>query len=44
VLAIGVSLANPEDDPERRIAIINDQGREIGQVPVFRFPRPDMPD
>jgi hypothetical protein len=27
VLAIGVSLDTPEDDPERRIAIINDAGR-----------------
>jgi len=26
VLAIGVSLGAPEDDPERRIAIINDAG------------------
>jgi hypothetical protein len=35
VLAIGVSLDKPEDDPERRIAIINDAGREIGNVPVY---------
>lgn len=35
VLAIGVSLNKPEDDdPERRITIINDQGRQIGHVPV----------
>jgi hypothetical protein len=27
VLAIGVSLDKPKDDPERRVAIINDQGR-----------------
>ena len=32
VLAIGVSLDTPEDDPERQIAIINDQGRKIGLV------------
>jgi len=38
VLAIGVSLDKPEDDPERRIAIINDQGREIGTVPVYSRP------
>jgi hypothetical protein len=38
VLAIGVSLDKPEDDPERRIAIINDQGREIGHVPVYSKP------
>lgn len=35
VLAIGVSLDIPEDDPERRVAIINDAGREIGNVPVY---------
>ena len=34
-LAIGVSLDKPEDDPKRRIAIINDAGREIGNVPVY---------
>jgi hypothetical protein len=38
VLAIGVSLDMPEDDPERRIAIINDAGREIGNVPVYSEP------
>ena len=38
VLAIGVSLDKPEDDPERLIAIINDQGREIGTVPVYSTP------
>ncbi|MGE9007871.1 DUF6894 family protein [Leptospira interrogans] len=38
VLAIGVSLDNPEDDPQRRIAIINDAGREIGTVPVYSKP------
>jgi hypothetical protein len=38
VLAIGVSLDRPEDDPERRIAIINDAGREIGTVPVYSRP------
>jgi hypothetical protein len=38
VLAIGVSLDKPEDDPERRIAVINDQGREIGHVPVYSKP------
>ena len=35
VLAIGVSLDKPEDDPERRIAIINDAGREIGTCPYI---------
>jgi len=35
VLAIGVSLNKPkDDDPERRITIINDQGRRIGHVPM----------
>jgi hypothetical protein len=38
VLAIGVSVDKPEDDPERRIAIINDEGREIGNVPVYSKP------
>ena len=38
VLAIGVSLDKPEDEPERRIAIINDAGREIGNVPVYSRP------
>jgi hypothetical protein len=38
VLAIGVSLDKPEDDPERRIAIINDAGREIGTAPVYSKP------
>ena len=38
VLAIGVSLDKPKDDPERRIAIINDLGREIGHVPVYSMP------
>ena len=38
VLAIGASLDMPEDDPERRIAIINDAGREIGNVPVYSKP------
>jgi hypothetical protein len=35
VLAVGVSLDTPEDDPERHVAIINDQGREIGTVPSY---------
>jgi hypothetical protein len=39
-LAIGVSLDKLEDDPERRIAIISDDGdgREIGTVPVYSRP------
>jgi hypothetical protein len=42
-LAIGVSLDTPEDDPERRIAIINDAGREIGNVPVYSRPSYENP-
>ena len=38
VLAIGVSLDKPDDDPERRVAVINDAGREIGTVPVYSRP------
>jgi hypothetical protein len=38
VLAIGVSLDKPEDDPERRIAVINDHGHEVGHVPVYSKP------
>ena len=43
VLAIGVSLDQPEDDPERHIAIINDQGRKIGEVPVYSRPSYENP-
>jgi hypothetical protein len=43
VLAIGVSLDHPEDDPERRVAIINDAGREIGTVPVYSKPSEKHP-
>jgi hypothetical protein len=43
VLAIGVSVDEPEDDPERRVAIINDQGREIGNVPVYSKPSTKIP-
>jgi hypothetical protein len=38
VLAMGVSLDTPKDDPERHVAIINDEGREIGTVPVYSKP------
>jgi hypothetical protein len=38
VFAIGVSVDKPEDDPKRRIAIIDDAGREIGNVPVYSRP------
>jgi hypothetical protein len=43
VLAIGVSLDKPEDDPKRRIAIISDDGREIGTVPVYSRPSYENP-
>jgi hypothetical protein len=43
VLAIGVSLDTPKDDPERRIAIIDEQGREIGSVPVYSKPSLEHP-
>jgi hypothetical protein len=43
VLAIGVSLDKPEDDPTRRVAIINDQGCEIGTVPVYSRPSYEHP-
>jgi hypothetical protein len=35
---LAFSLDQPEDDPERHIAIINDQGRKIGEVPVYSRP------
>jgi uncharacterized protein DUF6894 len=43
VLAIGISLDTPEDDPERQIAIINDEGRRIGNVPVYSKPSYENP-
>jgi hypothetical protein len=43
VLAVGVSLDKPADDPERQIAIINDQGRKIGNVPVYSKPSYEKP-
>ena len=41
ILAIGISLDKPEDDPERRVA--NDEGREIGTVPVYSKPSYENP-
>jgi hypothetical protein len=38
VIAVGVSLDKPAVDPERRIAIRNDAGREIANVPVYSKP------
>jgi hypothetical protein len=43
VLAVGISLDKPEDDPERGIAIIDDQGRKIGNVPVYSKPSNENP-
>jgi len=43
ILAIGISLDKPEDDPERRVAVINDEGREIGTVPVYSKPSYENP-
>ena len=43
VLAIGVSLYTIGGGPERRIAIINEDGREIGNVPVYFKPSHDNP-
>ena len=34
VLAVGIAIDHPDNDPERRVAIIDDEGREIGTVPV----------
>jgi hypothetical protein len=38
VIAIGVSLDKPAVDPERHIALINDEGQEIFRVPVYSKP------
>ena len=43
VLAIGVSLDKPEDDPERRISVIDDAGQEVGTVPVYSKPSYENP-
>jgi hypothetical protein len=43
VLAVGISLDTPDDDPERRVAIINDAGHEIGTVPVYSTPSDENP-
>ena len=42
VLAIGVALYRPGDGPERRIATLNEDGREIGNVPVYSKPSRDI--
>jgi hypothetical protein len=38
VIAIGVSLDKPAVDPERHIAVIDDEGQEIFKVPVYSRP------
>jgi uncharacterized protein DUF6894 len=43
VFAISISLCRPGEDPERRVAIINDKGREIGNVPVYSKPSHNNP-
>jgi hypothetical protein len=43
VLAICVSIDKPEDDPKRRIAVINHRGHEIGTVPVYSKPSFEHP-
>jgi hypothetical protein len=43
VLAVGISLDQPEDDPELRIAIINNQGHNVGEVPVYSKPSYENP-
>jgi hypothetical protein len=43
VIAIKVSLDRPEVDPERRIAVRNDAGEEISNVPVYSTPSEEHP-
>jgi hypothetical protein len=43
VLAVGISIDKPEDDPKRRIAVVNDQGHEVGTVPVYSKPSFEHP-
>jgi uncharacterized protein DUF6894 len=38
VIAVGVSLDKPAVDPARRIAIRDDAGREVANVPVYSKP------
>jgi hypothetical protein len=38
VIAIGLSLDQPEVDPKRHIAVINNEGQEIFNVPVYSKP------
>jgi len=43
VIAIGVSLDQPEVDPERHIAVRNDAGRPVSKVPVYSKPSAEHP-
>jgi hypothetical protein len=43
VIAIGVSLDKPTVDPERHIAVMNDEGQEIFKVPVYSKPSAQYP-
>jgi hypothetical protein len=43
VIAIQVSFDKPEVDPERRIAIRNEAGQEISNVPVYSTPSVEHP-
>jgi hypothetical protein len=43
VIAIGVSLDKPEVDPERHIAIRNDAGQPVSEVPVYSTPSAEHP-
>ena len=43
VLAVGISLDKPADDPERSVAVINDKGLKIGNVPVYSKPSYENP-
>jgi hypothetical protein len=43
VLAVGVSIDTPLDDPERSVAVINDKGLKIGNVPVYSKPSYENP-
>lgn len=38
VIAIGVSLDEPSDDPKRRVVVRGRQGRLVGNVPVYSTP------
>ena len=43
VIAIGVSLDRPADDPERQIVVTDDAGQEISRIPVYSEPSAEHP-